>query len=67
MNEEEIEENEPMMAKDEDDDPASSTPSTYHNITYNAALVKTIYLKPKSPPLGSCKRVWTKCCGGCIF
>lgn len=69
MNDDEIE-SQPMMANEKEDDEsdqASSTPSSYENITYNAALVKTVYLKPKSPPLGSCKRIWIKCCGGCVF
>lgn len=62
-------ENEAMMDKEEDNftNEVSSTPSTYQNISYNAALVKTIYMKPKSPPLSTAKRVWTKCCGGCLF
>ena len=45
----------------------SSNSSSYSGIPYNDALVKTVYLRPKSPPLGSCRRLWVKCCCGCLF
>ena len=56
-----------LVDKNSDTNLVSSTPSSYTNISYNAALVKTIYLRPKTPPLSTCQRIWVKCCCGCLF
>ena len=45
----------------------SSNFSSYRGIAFNTAISKTVYLKPNSPPLSSCKRTWVKCCCGCPF
>lgn len=55
------------MIKDSERSPISSTSSSYKGVPYNTALAKTVYLKPKSPPLGTCKRIWVKCWCGCFF
>ena len=57
-----------MSEKEKASNPVpSSHSSQYAGITYNAAITKTVYLNPQSPPLSKAKKCCLKFCCGCTF